>query len=97
MPPRTSVQVELQGLRELMEVKVDAIGADVTEIKDAMLLADRFPSWERRVVELETSDKNHEQRLIRIERVMWLLVGIFTLFGVPLFLMVVSEMVKGLI
>jgi len=45
---------------------------------------------------LDTTVIDHEKRLARIERVVWVEAGLFLLFGVPLILMLMFELIQRL-
>lgn len=53
-------------------------------------------AWERRIIRNECDVEDHEKRLVRVERVVWLEAGIFALFGVPVILMLIAELVGHL-
>lgn len=39
---------------------------------------------------------DHEKRLNRVERVTWVIAGVFSLFGVPILLMLISQFIGQL-
>lgn len=45
---------------------------------------------------LDITTVDHEKRLARVERIVWVEAGFFLLFGVPLILMLMSELIQRL-
>lgn len=63
-----------------LEVKLDTLTAKVDELDEKVI---------KRV-------ENHEQRLVKVERIVWLISGIFIVIMVPVTLIMIARLIESL-
>lgn len=87
---------EVAGLRELIGLRFDTID----EKLGSLATAAQVEQLEVRVADIEDWREEHDglqrPKFERVERIVWVIVGVFTVFGIPALLWVMYQLLEAL-
>jgi len=86
---RDLINEKFESFRDLVDGKVDALRREIEDVKRDSVRADNELHAE--IVELKTYRKEHDKRLTKVERVIWLITGVGVAIGVPIVLYLITQ------
>jgi hypothetical protein len=78
----------------VIETLVTRLASDAVEMKEQLVIIAAQRAWEPRIDKLERCESEHDKRLQRLERALWLVTGVFVMIGVPVILILLNELIQ---